>query len=132
MTAHAESLVEGLGLHYQRSLLAAGDASASMRKTLDIEVWMPSAGKYKEVSSVSWAGDYQARRAGIRYREPGAKSTSFLHTLNGSALAPSRIFPAILEQCQLPDGSVLVPEVLRERVGTERIEAPASRKRSAG
>jgi seryl-tRNA synthetase len=132
MTAHAESLVEGLGLHYQRSLLAAGDASASMRKTLDIEVWMPSAGKYKEVSSVSWAGDYQARRAGIRYREPGAKSTSFLHTLNGSALATSRIFPAILEQCQLPDGSVLVPEVLQERVGTERIEAPVSRKRSAG
>ncbi len=128
MATHAESLVEGLGLHYQRSLLAAGDASASMRKTLDIEVWMPSAGKYKEVSSVSWAGDYQARRAGIRYKEPGSKSTTFLDTLNGSALATSRVFPAILEQNQLPDGSVMVPEVLRARVGVDRIEPARLRK----
>jgi seryl-tRNA synthetase len=124
MLLHAESLVEGLGLHYQRSLLAAGDASASMRKTIDIEVWMPSAGKYKEVSSVSWAGDYQARRAGIRFREPAAKATTFLETLNGSALATSRIFPAILEQYQLPDGSVEVPEVLRPGVGVDRIVPP--------
>ncbi|MFI1194242.1 serine--tRNA ligase [Micromonospora sp. NPDC020750] len=121
MLAHAESLVEGLGLHYQRSLLSAGDASAGMKKTLDIEVWMPSTGKYKEVSSVSWAGDYQARRAAIRYREPGGKQTRFVHTLNGSALATSRLFPAILEQFQQPDGSVLVPEVLRDRVGTDRL-----------
>lgn len=128
MVRHAERLVEGLGLHYQRTLLSAGDASASMRKTLDIEVWMPSAGKYKEVSSVSWAGDYQARRAGIRYREPGAKTSRYLHTLNGSALATSRILPAILEQCQQPDGSVLIPEVLRARVGTDRIEPPARRR----
>lgn len=124
MLVHAERLVEGLGLHYQRSLLAAGDASASMRKTLDIEVWMPSTGRYKEVSSVSWAGDYQARRAGIRYREPGGKQTRFVHTLNGSALATSRLFPAILEQFQQPDGSVLVPEVLRDRVGTDRLVKP--------
>ncbi|MBO4210235.1 serine--tRNA ligase [Micromonospora echinofusca] len=124
MLVHAERLVEGLGLHYRRSLLAAGDASASMRKTLDIEVWMPSTGKYKEVSSVSWAGDYQARRASIRYREPGGKQTRFVHTLNGSALATSRLFPAILEQCQQPDGSVLVPEVLRDRVGTDRLVPP--------
>ncbi|RIV38015.1 serine--tRNA ligase [Micromonospora radicis] len=121
MVTHAESLVEGLGLHYQRSLLAAGDASAAMRKTLDIEVWMPSTGKYKEVSSVSWSGDYQARRAAIRYREPGGKQTRFVHTLNGSALATSRLFPAILEQFQQPDGSVLVPEVLRPRLGTDRL-----------
>ncbi len=120
MAAHAESLVEGLGLHYQRSLLAADDASASMRKTLDIEVWIPSSATYKEVSSVSWAGDYQARRAGIRYREPGSKTSRFLHTLNGSALATSRVFPAILEQFQQGDG-VIVPEVLRSRVGTDRI-----------
>ncbi|MFI6228788.1 serine--tRNA ligase [Micromonospora echinospora] len=124
MLAHAESLVEGLGLHYQRSLLSAGDASASMRKTLDIEVWMPSTGKYKEVSSVSWAGDYQARRAAIRYKEPGGKQTRFVHTLNGSALATSRLFPAILEQFQQPDGSVLVPEVLRDRLGTDRLVPP--------
>ncbi|MER7460966.1 serine--tRNA ligase [Micromonospora sp. NPDC126480] len=121
MVTHAESLVEKLGLHYQRSLLAAGDASAAMRKTLDIEVWMPSTGKYKEVSSVSWGGDYQARRAAIRYREPGGKQTRFVHTLNGSALATSRLFPAILEQFQQPDGSVLVPEVLQPRLGTDRL-----------
>lgn len=127
MITHAERLVEGLGLHYQRTLLAAGDASASMRKTMDIEVWIPSVGKYKEVSSVSWAGDYQARRAGIRYRERNARSTRFLHTLNGSALATSRVFPAILEQCQQPDGSILVPEVLRSRVGVDCIEPPARR-----
>ncbi|TDC39635.1 serine--tRNA ligase [Micromonospora sp. 15K316] len=121
MVTHAESLVEKLGLHYQRSLLSAGDASASMRKTLDIEVWMPSMDKYKEVSSVSWAGDYQARRAAIRYREPGGKQTRFVHTLNGSSLATSRLFPAILEQFQQPDGSVLVPEVLRDRLGADRL-----------
>ncbi|WP_422734842.1 serine--tRNA ligase [Micromonospora sp. WMMD558] len=119
MVTHAESLVEKLGLHYQRTLLSAGDASAAMRKTLDIEVWMPSTGKYKEVSSVSWGGDYQARRAAIRYREPGGKQTRFVHTLNGSALATSRLFPAILEQFQQPDGSVVIPEILRDRVGTD-------------
>ncbi|MEU4713701.1 serine--tRNA ligase [Micromonospora purpureochromogenes] len=121
MLTQAESLVEKLGLHYQRSLLSAGDASAAMKKTLDIEVWMPSTGRYKEVSSVSWAGDYQARRAAIRYREPGGKQTRFVHTLNGSALATSRLFPAILEQFQQPDGSVLLPEVLRDRLGTDRL-----------
>ena len=124
MVSHAESLVEELGLHFQRSLLAAGDASASMRKTLDIEVYMPSTGKYKEVSSVSWAGDYQARRASIRYREPGSKQTRFVHTLNGSALATSRLFPAILEQYQQADGSVLVPEVLQDKIGTDRLVPP--------
>ncbi|TDC59029.1 serine--tRNA ligase [Micromonospora sp. KC207] len=121
MVTHVEGLVARLGLHHQTSLLSAGDASASMKKTLDIEVWMPSTGKYKEVSSVSWAGDYQARRAAIRYREAGGKQTRFVHTLNGSALATSRLFPAILEQFQQPDGSVLVPEVLRDRVGTDRL-----------
>ncbi|WP_229402534.1 serine--tRNA ligase [Micromonospora okii] len=124
MVAHVEGLVGKLGLHFQTSLLAAGDASASMRKTLDVEVWMPSTGKYKEVSSVSWGGDYQARRAAIRYREPGGKQTRFVHTLNGSALATSRLFPAILEQRQQPDGSVLVPEVLQAKLGTDRLVPP--------
>jgi seryl-tRNA synthetase len=123
MASHAERLVEGLGLHYRRSLLAARDAGAAMRKTLDVEVWMPSTGKYKEVSSVSWAGDYQARRARIRYKEKGGKPR-FVHTLNGSALATSRVFPAILEQYQQPDGSVRVPEVLQAAVGTDLIEPP--------
>lgn len=127
MVGQAEALVQGLGLHYRTTLLAAGDASASMRKTFDVEVWMPHVGGYKEVSSVSWAGDYQARRAGVRYRPSDQKATRFVHTLNGSALATSRILPAILEQCQQEDGSVLVPEVLRERVGTDRLVAPAKR-----
>jgi seryl-tRNA synthetase len=122
MVGQAERLVEGLGLHYRTSLLAAGDASAAMRKTLDVEVWMPSTGKYKEVSSVSWAGDYQARRARIRYKQKGEKAR-FVHTLNGSALATSRIFPAILEQYQQPDGSVRVPEVLQDAVGAEVLGA---------
>ncbi|WP_299539127.1 serine--tRNA ligase [uncultured Streptomyces sp.] len=125
MVRQAESLLEGLGLHYRTSLLAAGDASASMRKTLDVEVWMPHVGGYKEVSSVSWAGDYQARRAAIRYR-PAQGRTKFLHTLNGSALATSRILPAILEQHQQADGSVVIPEVLRDRVGTDRLVRPKS------
>lgn len=128
MVDYAEDMVNSLGLHFRRSLLAAGDSSASMRKTIDIEVWMPSTGKYKEVSSVSWAGDYQARRAGIRYRVPGSKNNRFVHTLNGSALATSRIFPAILEQFQQADGSVLVPEVLRDKVGTDRIVKPTKRR----
>jgi seryl-tRNA synthetase len=113
MVAHVEGLVAKLGLHFQTVLLAAKDASASMRGTFDIEVWMPSMGLFKEVSSVSWAGDYQARRANIRQRAPGGKGTQVVHTLNGSALATSRIFPAILEHYQQPDGSVLVPDVLR-------------------
>ncbi|WBB67034.1 serine--tRNA ligase [Micromonospora sp. WMMD812] len=121
MVGHVEGLVGKLGLHFQTSLLAAGDSSAAMRKTFDVEVWMPSTGKYKEVSSVSWGGDYQARRAAIRYREPGGKQTRFVHTLNGSALATSRLFPAILEQFQQPDGTVLVPEVLRDKLGTDRL-----------
>lgn len=127
MTSYAEDLVGRLGLHFRRTLLAASDASASMRKTIDIEVWMPSTGKYKEVSSVSWAGDYQARRAAIRYRAAGSKARHFVHTLNGSALATSRIFPAILEQYQQADGSVIVPEVLRPRVGTDRITRSETR-----
>ncbi|MGH3877482.1 MAG: serine--tRNA ligase [Actinophytocola sp.] len=127
MVRQAESLVEGLGLHYRTSLLAAGDSSASMRRTLDVEVWMPHTGGYKEVSSVSWAGDYQARRAGVRFRPSGEKATKFLHTLNGSALATSRILPAILEQHQQADGSVLVPEVLRDKVGTDRLTKPGKR-----
>lgn len=125
MVAHVEGIVARLGLHYRTVLLAAGDASASMRKTIDIEVWMPSIGAFKEVSSVSWAGDYQARRAGIRHRVSGQRGTRFVDTLNGSALATSRVFPAILEQHQQADGSVRIPEALRPYMpGVERIPAP--------
>ena len=115
----SQLLVEKLGLHYQTSLLGTKDASASMRLTYDVEVWLPSLGIYKEVSSASWAGDYQARRAGIRYRQGQGKPTAYIHTLNASGLATSRLLPAIVEQNQQPDGSVIVPEPLRAWVGTD-------------
>ena len=121
----AERLVRGLGLHYRVSKLAAGDVSASMARTYDIEVWIPSMGIYKEVSSVSNANDYQARRGNIRVRRKDSKKLEFAHTLNGSGLATSRILPTILEQYQQPDGSVVVPEVLRPYIGLDRIERQA-------
>ena len=106
------SLMEKLGLHFRLSKLAAGDCSASMARTYDIEVWIPSMNIYKEVSSVSNANDYQARRNNTRFK--GAdKKIGFVHTLNGSGLATSRVFPAIIEQYQNEDGSVTIPEVLR-------------------
>lgn len=105
------TLVEKLGLHFQVSKLAAGDCSHSMARTSDIEVWLPSIGIYKEVSSVSNARDYQARRGMMRYKDKDGKM-HFCHTLNGSGLATSRIFPALLEQHQKADGSVELPECL--------------------
>jgi seryl-tRNA synthetase len=120
----AERLVEALGLHYRTSMLAAGDVSASMAMTYDVEVWIPSIGAYKEVSSISWARDYQARRANIRFRRPGRKGTEYVHTLNASGLATSRLLPAIVEQCQQADGSVVVPEPLRPWLGVEVIGPP--------
>ncbi|KRV46486.1 serine--tRNA ligase [Wenjunlia vitaminophila] len=121
LVGRTESLVEKLGLHYRTSLLAARDASATMRMTYDVEVWIPSIQTYKEVSSASWAGDYQARRANIRYRPAPGRPTTLVHTLNASGLATSRLLPAILEQNQRPDGSVVVPEPLRAWVGTDVI-----------
>lgn len=115
----AERLVAGLGLHYRVSKLAAEDCSASMGKTYDIEVWIPSMNDYKEVSSCSNAYDYQARRGNIRFKRKDSKKTEFVHTLNGSGLATSRLLPAIVEQFQQEDGSVIVPEVLRKWVGKD-------------
>ena len=112
----AENLVAGLGLHFRTVKLAAGDCSASMARTYDIEILIPSMNGYKEVSSVSNARDYQARRGNIRYRRADGK-VDFVHTLNGSGLATSRIFPAIVEQNQRADGSIVVPEVLRKYLG---------------
>ena len=117
----AEKLVKGLGLHFRTSRLAAEDCSASMRRTFDIEVWIPSMGDYKEVSSASDAGDYQARRGNIRYRSSETGKTEFVHTLNASGLATSRVFPAIVEQMQRSDGSVVIPEVLRPWMGGQEI-----------
>ena len=108
----AKRLLEGLGLHYHISKLAAGDCSHSMARTYDLEVYLPSIGIYKEVSSVSNARSYQARRGMMRYKDKDGKM-HFVHTLNGSGLATSRVFPAILEQFQQEDGSVLIPEVLQ-------------------
>lgn len=123
LVGRSQMLVEKLGLHYQTSLLATRDASASMKLTYDIEVWIPSMGVYKEVSSASWAGDYQARRANIRYRPQKGKPTAYVHTLNASGLATSRLLPAIVEQNQQPDGSVVVPGPLRAWVGTDVLTA---------
>jgi len=109
---NAQKLMEGLGLHFQTSKLAAGDMSAAMCRTYDIEVWIPSMGIYKEVSSVSNAGDYQARRGGMRFKRNSEAAPEFMHTVNGSGLATSRLIPAILEQNQNEDGSVNIPEVL--------------------
>lgn len=118
----AEKLVAGLGLHYQTVQLAAADASMAMAKTVDIEVWIPSMKSYKEVSSVSNAGDYQARRSNIRFRNKDKNKNEFVYTLNGSGLATSRLLPAILEQFQQADGSVKIPEVLQKWVGKKIIK----------
>jgi len=122
---NAKRLVEGLGLHYQVSKLAAGDCSSAMAKTYDLEVWIPSMAVYKEVSSVSNALDYQARRGSTRFKEAGAEKTSFVHTLNASGLATSRLLPAILEQFQQVDGSVIIPPILKKYLpaGLEIIKA---------
>ena len=108
--------MKGLGFHFRTVKLAAGDCSASMARTYDIEIQIPSMNGYKEVSSVSNARDYQARRGNIRFRREDGK-IEFVHTLNGSGLATSRIFPAMVEQNQRADGSVVVPEVLRKYLG---------------
>ena len=112
----AENIVKELGFHFRTVKLAAGDCSASMARTYDIEIQIPSMNGYKEVSSVSNARDYQARRGNIRYRRADGK-IDFVHTLNGSGLATSRIFPAMVEQNQRADGSVVVPECLRKYLG---------------
>ena len=117
----AASLIEKLGLHFRVSKLAAGDCSASMARTYDIEVWIPSMQIYKEVSSVSNANDYQARRNNTKYRDSKTGKPAYLHTLNGSGLATSRVFPAIIEQYQNADGSIRVPEVLVPFMGGQTV-----------
>ncbi len=118
---NAEQLVEGLGLHFRTVQLAAGDCSASMSKTVDIEVWIPSMNTYKEVSSISNALDYQARRGNIRFKNQKTGKNEFAHTLNASGLATSRLFPAILEQYQQKDGSVKIPKVLQAYLPFKKI-----------
>ena len=112
----AEGIMKNLGLHYQVSKLAAGDCAQGMCRTYDIEVWIPSMGIYKEVSSVSNSRDYQARRNNTKYRDTDG-NLHYVCTLNGSGLATSRLVPAIVEQYQNKDGSITVPEVLRPYLG---------------
>ncbi len=119
----AENLVKGLGFHFRTVKLAAEDCSASMARTYDIEIQIPSMNGYKEVSSVSNARDYQARRGMIRVRRADGR-IEYVHTLNGSGLATSRILPALVEQNQNADGSVNVPDVLKKYLGVDVIRKP--------
>jgi len=115
----AEKLVQGLGLHYRVSKLAAKDCTSSMAKTYDIEVWIPSMNEYKEISSASNARDFQARRGNIKFKRNG--KIEFVNTLNASGLATSRLLPAILEQFQQKDGSVILPDILKKRIGINNL-----------
>lgn len=120
LTTCAEAILEELELPYRRMLLCTGDMGFGSRKTYDLEVWLPSQNTYREISSCSWFGDFQARRANIRFRPKDGKP-QFLHTLNGSGLALSRTWVAILENGQQPDGSVKIPQALVPYLGTDTI-----------
>ena len=122
LTGCAEAILEALELPYRRMLLCSGDMGFSSRKTYDLEVWLPSQDTYREISSCSWFGDYQARRANIRFKgaEPKARP-QLAHTLNGSGLAVGRTWVALLENGQQPDGSIRLPEALRPYMGTDTL-----------
>jgi len=122
LTAAAEEVLKKLGLAYRVVALSTGDLGFSSSKTYDIEVWMPSYGRYVEISSCSNFTDYQARRAGIRFRREQGAKPEFVHTLNGSGLAVGRTVAAILENFQQEDGSVVIPEALRPYTGTDLIK----------
>ena len=117
MTECAEAILKKLDLPFRRMLLCAGDMGAGARKTYDLEVWLPSQDTYREISSCSYCGDYQARRMGARYRPEAGAKPEFVHTLNGSGLAVGRTLVAILENYQNEDGSITVPEALRGYMG---------------
>ncbi|MBI3133015.1 MAG: serine--tRNA ligase [Acidobacteria bacterium] len=117
LTGDAEAILEALELPYRRVLLCTGDMGFSSQKTYDLEVWLPSQATYREISSCSWFGDFQARRANLKFRAEAKGKPQFLHTLNGSGLAVGRTWVAILENYQQADGSVVVPKVLRPYLG---------------
>jgi seryl-tRNA synthetase len=119
LVENAAAILEALKLPYRVLALCTGDMGFSAAKTYDLEVWLPSAGKYREISSCSNCGDFQARRGGIRFKEAGKKGTQFVHTLNGSGLAVGRTMSAILENYQQPDGTVRIPEVLQPYLGRD-------------
>jgi len=124
MTDAAETVLKKLGLHFRRMLLCAGDMGFTARKTYDLEVWLPGQKAYREISSCSNCGDFQARRMNARYRPEGEKGTRFVHTLNGSGLAVGRTLVAILENYQQEDGSIAVPDVLRPYLGGTDVLRP--------
>ncbi|CAA9320523.1 MAG: Seryl-tRNA synthetase [uncultured Gemmatimonadaceae bacterium] len=121
LTAHAEAVLQRLGLPYRVLLLAAGDTGFASQKTYDLEVWAPGVGKWLEVSSSSVFGDFQARRANIRYRPAPGEKPRFVHTLNASGVALPRTIAALLEHYQQPDGSVALPEALRPYFGADSL-----------
>jgi len=124
LTLHAEEVLKRLNLHYRVVEHCAGDLGFAATKGYDLEVWLPSQNTYREISSCSVFGDFQARRAKIRYRPEAKGKPRLLHTLNGSGLAIGRTWVAILEQFQQADGSVLIPEALRSFMGTDRLSLP--------
>src|SRR5690606_15541329 len=129
MVRSAESILEALDLPYRKVLLCAGDMGFGARKTYDLEVWLPGQGAYREISSISWCGDFQARRMNARHRPAkdsgGQKGTAFVHTLNGSGLAVGRTLVAVLENHQQEDGSVTVPAALAPYMGGVHRLTPA-------
>ncbi len=128
MTRAAEAVLEGLGLHYRRMLLCTGDMGFASRKTYDLEVWLPGQNAFREISSCSVCGDFQARRMDARYRPAGARNTRFVHTLNGSGVAVGRALVAVMENYQRADGSIAVPEVLVPYMGGRAVVAALDRK----
>ncbi len=121
MTSCAEEVLKRLGLPFRRMLLCAGDMGFGARKTYDLEVWLPGQNQYREISSCSNCGDFQARRMNARFRPKEGKGTRFVHTMNGSGLAVGRTLIAILENYQRADGTVEIPEALRHRMGGQEI-----------
>jgi seryl-tRNA synthetase len=119
LVENAEAILQALKLPYRVVNLSTGDLGFASTKTYDLEVWLPSSGKYREISSCSNTIDFQARRADIRFKEAGKKGTQFVHTLNGSGLAVGRTMAAILENYQQPDGTVRIPEALQPYFGRE-------------
>jgi seryl-tRNA synthetase len=122
LTRQAETLLEALGLPYRRVALCTGDMGFASQKTFDLEVWLPSQNCYREISSCSWFGDFQSRRANLKCKAKDGKKPEFMHTLNGSGLAVGRTLVAILENFQREDGTVTIPEALRSFMGTDMIK----------
>src|SRR6202047_4457317 len=129
LVRNAETILQKLGLHYRTMLLCTGDMGFAAAKTYDIEVWLPSANEFREISSCSNCEAFQARRAGIRFKLASGGKSDFVHTLNGSGLAVGRTWIAIIDNYQQQDGSVLIPDALRPYMGIDRIPAPETPKR---